>query len=148
VNSLLSSHHRQPSGRLAGKFLSLTLKQALRYKSPLNTGLLLESIFCHHNSGQPLELILIADQAAPLAPVGMRSLYGAAFLDASFSCFCGRAIALSELKLFPATSPAFTFAHSLDVHRRIARERVPTSRNGVSPESRERQKRVPAGIIH
>ena len=36
---------------------------------------------------------------------------------------------LSELRLFPC--PVFPFAPSLDVRRRIARERVPTSRNTV-----------------
>jgi hypothetical protein len=55
----------------------------------------------------------------------MRSLYGAARLDASFCCFCERALALSELRLFPC--PVFPFALSLDVRRRIARERVPVA---------------------
>ena len=47
---------------------------------------------------------------------------GAARLDASFCCFCERALALSELRLFPF--PVFPFALSLDVRCRIARERV------------------------
>src|SRR5271166_4873960 len=47
----------------------------------------------------------------------------------SFCCFCERALTLSELRLFPY--PVFPFAPSLDVRRRVARERVPTSRNGV-----------------
>src|SRR5580704_14663023 len=40
---------------------------------------------------------------APPAPVGMRSrASGAARLDASFCCFVERALALSELRLFPS----------------------------------------------
>src|SRR5271166_92308 len=59
---------------------------------------------------------------------GMRSrASGAACLDASFCCFCERALALSELRLFQLAPPVFTFAPSLDVRRRIARERVPTN---------------------
>jgi len=45
-----------------------------------------------------------------------------------FCCFCGRSLALSELRLFQFTPPVFTIGPSLDVRRRIARERVPTSR--------------------
>ena len=56
MNSLLSSHRRQPSGRVASKFLSPTLKKVLRYKSPLNTGLLLESIFCRHSSNPKADI--------------------------------------------------------------------------------------------
>ena len=52
----------------------------------------------------------------------MRSLYGTARLDASFCCFCERALALSELRLFPC--PVFPFALSVDMRCRIARERV------------------------
>src|SRR5271157_4130732 len=55
----------------------------------------------------------------------------------SFCCFCERALTLSELRLFPC--PVFPFAPSLDVRRRIARERVPTSRNGVSQSNRQTQ---------
>src|SRR5580700_4439075 len=57
---------------------------------------------------------------------------GAARLDASFG---EHALALSELRLFPC--PVFPFAPSLDVRRRIARERVPTSRNGVGRSNRQ-----------
>jgi hypothetical protein len=48
---------------------------------------------------------------------------GAARLDAPSCCFCEGALALSELRRFPCCR----FAPSLDVRRRIARERVPTT---------------------
>jgi len=57
---------------------------------------------------------------------GMRSrASGAARLDASFCCFCERALALSELRLFPR--PVFPFALSLDVRRRSASLPVATA---------------------
>ena len=59
------------------------------------------------------------------AGAGMRSrASGAASLDASFCCFCERALPRSELRLFPC--PVFPFALSLDVPSRIAQERVST----------------------
>ena len=50
-------------------------------------------------------------------------------LDASFCCFCERALALSELRLFPISLTRCS--PSSDVRCRIAQERVPTSRNGI-----------------
>ena len=61
---------------------------------------------------------------------------GAARLDASFCCFFERALALSELRLFRISFPVFRFAPSLDVRRRIARERVPTT-GGAAPIVRQ-----------
>jgi hypothetical protein len=43
---------------------------------------------------------------------------GAARLDASFCCFCERALAPSELRLFPC--PVFPFALSLDVRGNVS----------------------------
>jgi len=52
---------------------------------------------------------------------------GAARLDAFFCCFCERALALSELRLFPISKLNEVFARSpsSDVRCRIAQERVP-----------------------
>jgi hypothetical protein len=64
---------------------------------------------------------------------GMRSRSsGAACLGASFWCYI-RALALWELRLFAISFSCFSFAPSLDVLRRIARERVPCyHRNGIA----------------
>jgi hypothetical protein len=80
---------------------------------------------------------------------------GAARLDASFCCIVERALALSELGLFPISSSCFRFAPSLDVPPRIARERVqervPTTSNGgsrpFSPATPDRaRERVPKRV--
>ena len=42
-----------------------------------------------------------------------------------------------ELRLLPISFSCFKFTPSLDVRRRIARERVPTSRNGIDYSNRQ-----------
>jgi len=67
----------------------------------------------------------------PPAPVGMRSrASGAVCLDASFCCFWERASLRSRGAFLGRAKPDRAGARPIAI-RRMAQERVPTSRNGI-----------------